>query len=202
VLLALIGLNVLVSVIAFRALGAGRGAGFLFVPAQVARGQNLRGLVLAHFAHSGVPHLLFNMLALVSFGEPVLAGLGPLEFLVIYAVAGLGSDLVVFALHRNDSTYRCLGASGSVFGIVMAAVVLDPSTSIAFVFVPIPIPGPLFMLAYALIAVVLILRGHRGGVSHEGHLGGAVVGLAISGALAPRGLRPLLEWFAQWARPG
>lgn len=201
-LLALIGLNVLVSLAASRALGAGRGAGFLFVPWQVARGRNLRGMLLAHFAHSGVPHLLFNMLALVSFGESVLSALGAAKFLLLYVISGLGSDLVVFALHRNDATYRCLGASGSVFGIVMAAVVLDPATSISFVFVPVPIPGPLFMLGYALIAVVLILRGHRGGVSHEGHLGGAIVGLLLTGALAPRGLRPLLQWFAEWARPG
>jgi len=80
----------------------------------------------------------------------------------------------------------------------MAAVVLDPTTSIALIFVPIPIPGPVFMLGYAIIAVYLIRKGHRGGVSHEGHLGGALVGLALTGLLAPRGLKPLIEWLTQW----
>ena len=122
---------------------------------------------------------------------------GPARFLAIYALAGLGSDLVVFALRKDDPSYRCLGASGSVVGIVMAAIVLDPATSIMLFFVPIPIPGPLFMIGYAVVSAFLVTRNRRGGISHEGHLGGAIVGLALTGVLAPRGLGPLIRWFAQ-----
>jgi len=200
-ILALIGLNVAVSLLGFRALqeaGGKRASAFLFVPYQVARGENGLGMLLAHFAHGGFLHLLFNMYALYSFGAPVLTTLGSAKFLAVYVAAGLGSDLVVFALHKDDPSYRCLGASGSVFGIVMAAVILNPQTSIAFVFVPIPIPGPIFMLGYAIIAVFLIWRGSRGGISHEGHLGGAIVGAALTGVLSPQGLTPLLRWLAQW----
>jgi membrane associated rhomboid family serine protease len=203
-LLGLIALNVLVSLPGFRALESGdprRAERYLFIPHQVARGENGIGMLLAHFAHGGFGHLLFNMFALYSFGVPVLAALGPARFVLVYVVAGLGSDLIVFALHKDDPTYRCLGASGSVFGILMAAVVLDPTTSVMLFFVPIPIPGPVFMLGYVAIAVVLIMRKHRGGVSHEGHLGGALIGLAVTGLLAPHGLAPLLRWLAQW-RPG
>lgn len=200
-ILALIGLNVVVSLLGFRALqeeGGARASRFLFVPHQVAQGENGLGMLLAHFAHGGFFHLLFNMYALYSFGAPVLTALGPAQFLALYVAAGLGSDLIVFALHKDDPSYRCLGASGSVFGIVMAAVILDPQTSIAFVFVPIPIPGPIFMLGYTIIAVFLIVRGSRGGISHEGHLGGAIVGAALTGLLAPHGLTPLLRWLALW----
>ncbi|HEX9820552.1 MAG TPA: rhomboid family intramembrane serine protease [Methylomirabilota bacterium] len=115
-----------------------------------------------------------------------------------YDFAGVGSDLVVFALRKDDPTYRCLGASGSVFGIMMAAVVLDPGTSIALLFVPVPIPGPVFMLGYAIISVILIAQNRRDGISHEGHLGGALIGFAVTVLLAPRGLEPLLRWFARW----
>jgi membrane associated rhomboid family serine protease len=200
-ILAIIAINVLVSLAGFRALqpdGGGRAERFLFIPHQVARGENGLGMLLAHFAHGGVAHLLFNMIALYSFGGPVLAALGPARFVLIYVIAGIGSDLVVFALHQDDPTYRCLGASGSVFGILMAAVVLDPTTSVMMFFVPIPIPGPVFMLGYVVIAVVLIMQKHRGGVSHEGHLGGAVIGLAVTALLAPRGLEPLVRWLTQW----
>ena len=199
-LLAIIAINVVVSLAGFRALNdePRRAESFLFIPSQVARGENGVGMLLAHFAHGGFGHLLFNMLALYSFGVPVLSAMGPAKFLLIYAVAGLGCDLVVFALHKDDPTYRCLGASGSVFGILMAAVVLDPTTSVAFIFVPVPIPGPVFMLGYVAIAIVLILQKHRGGVSHEGHLGGALIGLAVTGLLAPHGLQPLVRWFRQW----
>lgn len=200
-LLALVALNVVVSLLGFRALRAEdsrRAEAFLFVPAQVARGENGLGMLAAHFAHGGVVHLAFNMLALYSFGDGVLAALGPARFLLIYVLAGLGSDLVVFALHRDDATYRCLGASGSVFGVVAAAVVLDPSTSVVFFFVPVPIPGPVFLLGYGVISIVLIARQRRDGISHEGHLGGALLGLAVTALLAPRGLEPLARWFARW----
>jgi membrane associated rhomboid family serine protease len=199
-LVAIVALNVVVSLLGFRALGraGGRGAeAFLFVPYQVARGQNGLGMLAAHFAHAGVVHLAFNMLALYSFGDGVLAALGPARFVLVYVVAGLGSDLVVLALRRDDPTYRCLGASGSVFGIVTAAVVLDPGTSIVLLVVPVPIPGPLFLLGYGIVSVVLIARRRRDGISHEGHLGGALLGLAVTALLAPHGLQPLLQWFAQ-----
>jgi membrane associated rhomboid family serine protease len=201
VLVALILLNVGVSLAGFRAFGRRGIEGaetFLFIPHQVARGQNGIGMLLAHFSHSGVVHLAFNMLGLYSFGDNVLDALGAGRFVLIYMAAGLGSDLVVFALRKDDPTYRCLGASGSVFGIVMAAVVLDPATSIALLFVPVPIPGPVFMLGYGIISVILIVGKRRDGISHEGHLGGALLGLAVTGLLAPRGLEPLLRWFERW----
>jgi membrane associated rhomboid family serine protease len=200
VLLAVVALNVVVSLFGFRALRqptSPAAEAFLFIPAQVARGENGLGMLLAHFSHGSVTHLAFNMIALYSFGDSVLAVLGPGRFLLVYALAGLGSDLVVFALRKDDPTYRCLGASGSVFGIMTAAVVLDPGTSVMLFFVPIPIPGPVFLLGYAVISIVLIAQKRRGGVSHEGHLGGAIVGLAVTALLAPRGLEPLVQWFVR-----
>jgi membrane associated rhomboid family serine protease len=199
-LIAIIAVNVVVSLLGFRALRqetAPAAEPFLFIPAQVARGENGLGMLLAHFSHGSVAHLAFNMLALYSFGDGVLAVLGPGRFLLIYALAGLGSYLVVFALRKDDPTYRCLGASGSVFGIMTAAVVLDPATSIMMFFVPIPIPGPVFLLGYAIISVVLIAQKRRGGISHEGHLGGAILGLAVTVLLAPRGLDPLVQWLVR-----
>jgi membrane associated rhomboid family serine protease len=200
VLIAIILVNVVVSLIGFKALQSGeaRAQNFLFVPYEVAQGRNGLGLLLAHVSHGSALHLGFNMIALYSFAEPVLRAVGPLKFVLIYVIAGLGSDLVVFALRKDDPSYRCLGASGSVFGIMMASIVLDPTTAVAFFFVPIPIPGPLFMLAYAAIATFLIIQNRRDGISHEGHLGGAIVGLSLTGLLAPNGLAPLMRWFAQW----
>lgn len=201
VLIAVIAVNVVVSLFAFKAFRAEGGGGaerFLFIPYQVARGENGIGMLAAHFSHGSVLHLAFNMLALYSFAGPVLGVLGPAQFLLIYVLAGLGSDLVVFSLRKDDPSYRCLGASGSVFGIVMAAIVLNPNTTVALFFFPVPIPGPVFMLGYAIISAFLIMQRRRGGISHEGHLGGAIAGLAVTGVLAPRGLGPMLRWFAQW----
>jgi membrane associated rhomboid family serine protease len=200
VLMVIIAVNVVVSLIGFKALQAGatQAQRFLFVPHDVAQGRNGLGLLLAHVSHGSPLHLAFNMITLYSFAEPVLRTVGPLQFVLIYVIAGLGSDLVVFALRKDDPSYRCLGASGSVFGVMMASIVLDPTTSVAFFFVPIPIPGPVFMLGYGAIAAYLVIQNRRDGISHEGHLGGAIVGLALTGVLAPHGLAPLGRWFAQW----
>jgi membrane associated rhomboid family serine protease len=200
VLLAIVLVNVAVSLLGFRALrpGSGKAAeAFLFIPSQVARGENLSGMLAAHFSHGSLVHLAFNMLALYSFGDGVLAALGSGRFLLIYVLSGVGSDLVVFAVRRNDPTYRCLGASGSVFGIVAAAVVLNPATSVMILFVPIPIPGPIFLLGYGVVSVLLIARRRRDGISHEGHLGGAILGFVVTALVAPHGLAPLIEWFAR-----
>lgn len=201
VLVAIIGANVIVSLVGFRAFrgdGGGSPDEFLFVPCQVADGRNGLGLLLSHFAHGDVLHLALNMWALYSFAGPVLGVLGAGWFLAIYGIAALGSDLVVFTLRKDDRAYRCLGASGSVFGIMTASIVLDPGITIVMLFAPVPIPGPVFMLGYAVLSIVLIARSKQFGVCHEGHLGGAVAGLALTGLLAPRGLQPLLSWIGQW----
>jgi membrane associated rhomboid family serine protease len=201
VLIALIAMNIIVSALAFGAFQnpiSPRARRFLFIPHDVARGENGIGMLLSHFSHGSGLHLAFNMIALYSFAGTVLDVLGPAKMLLLYVAAGVGSDLLVFALRKDDPNYRCLGASGSVFGIVMAAVVLRPETTIMLFLLPVPIPGPLFMLGYAVVSIVLIARRHEGGISHEGHLGGAVIGLAVSAVLAPRGLGPLVQWFGKW----
>ena len=200
VIFGVIAVNLIVSLFGFRAL---RGGGestlnphdFLFSPYEVANGRNLLGWALCHFSHAGWLHLGFNMLAFISFVGGVIEVLGPWQMLLVYMVAGLGSDAVVYLLRKDDPNYRCLGASGSVFGVVMAAVVLDPTISVIFLFIPVPIPGPVFMLIYAAISVYLISRRTQDGISHEGHLGGTLAGLVITALLAPRGLAPLGDWF-------
>lgn len=198
VVIAIIAVNITVSFVGFRALHAGSPSSdrFLFVPYQVARGDNGLGMLLAHASHANWLHLGLNMFALYSFAGTVLQALGQTYFLLIYVVTGIGSDLIVFALRKDDPSYRCLGASGSVFGIVMAAVVLDPTTSIMFLFLPVPIPGPVFMVGYGIVSAFLIAQRRRDGISHEGHLGGAAIGLAVTALLAPRGLDPLFRWFS------
>jgi membrane associated rhomboid family serine protease len=81
---------------------------------------------------------------------------------------------------------------------MMAAILLHPTTSVMMFFAPVPIPGPVFMLGYAVISAFLIAQKRRDGISHEGHLGGAFLALAVTGLLAPRGFGPLLQWFAAW----
>src|SRR6516162_322388 len=189
----LIGINVLVSLIAFSRMNSGVGQRtFVFSPSEVAAGRNYEGMLLSHFAHADSSHLLFNMLTLYSFGPVVEFGLGELSMLLIYVIAGIFSTLFVYYLHRADPKYRALGASDSVTGIIFAAIVLLPGMSVYFFFVPVPIPAPLFAVGYIVLSTYLMRRG-RGHISHEAHIAGALSGLLLAGLLAPAGFGPLLE---------
>jgi membrane associated rhomboid family serine protease len=189
----LIGMNVLVSLIAFSRMNSEAGASmFFFSPNDVSKGRNYQGMILSHFAHADGGHLIFNMLTLYSFGPVVEEGLGPLYMLLIYVSAGVFATLFVYYLHRADPRYRGLGASDSVTGIIFAAIVLLPTMRVYFYFIPVGIPAPLFAVGYILISTFLMRRG-GGHISHEAHIAGAISGLLLAGLLAPDGFAPLLE---------
>jgi membrane associated rhomboid family serine protease len=189
----LIGINVLVSLIAFSRMNSGVGQRtFVFSPSEVFAGKNYEGMLLSHFAHADGTHLLFNMLTLYSFGPVVEFGLGAGNMLLIYVSAGIFSTLFVYYQHRTDPGYRALGASDSVTGIIFAAIVLQPEMSLYFFFVPVPIPAPLFAVGYIVLSTYFMRRG-GGHISHEAHIAGAISGLVLGGLLAPEGFGPLLH---------
>jgi len=188
----LIGINVLVSLIGFSRMNSVAGSKmFFFSPSEVSSGRNYQGMILSHFAHADGAHLLFNMVTLYSFGPVVEFSLGASNMLLIYVIAGIFSTLFVYYLHRSDPTYRALGASDSVTGIIFAAIVLEPGMSVYFFMVPVPIPAPLFAIGYIVLSTYF-MRREGGRISHEAHLAGAISGLLLAGLLSPEGFGPLL----------
>jgi membrane associated rhomboid family serine protease len=188
----LIGINVAVSMMAFSAArGGGVPARFLFVPTEVAEGRNLRGMILSNFSHADAGHLLFNMISLYFFAPVVETMLGPQGLLLVYAASGVFAAVAIFLFHRRNPSYRALGASGSVSGVIFASIVLQPGMSIYFFFVPVPIPGPIFAVGYIALSTYLMGRG-GGNVSHEAHVGGALAGFVLGGLLYERGFNPLI----------
>lgn len=192
----LIGINVLISLWAF---SSGRGSiqeKFLYVPYEVASGRNFAGMVLSNFAHADAGHLLFNMISLYFFAPVVEYFLGGLGLLVVYVVSGICAGIFVFLFHRRNPSYRALGASGSVAGVIFASIVLQPAMSLYMFFIPIPIPGPVFAIGYIFLSTYLMRRG-GGGISHEAHIGGAAAGFVLAGLLYGPGYRPLFHRIAQ-----
>jgi membrane associated rhomboid family serine protease len=190
VTLALIAVNVAVSLCGFAALRSDRWRSlFLFVPFRFAQGKNWAGMLLSHFSHGDVGHLLLNMLALFFFGPSVETELGSGPYLLLYAISGLAGTLTVFVLRRKNPRYAALGASGCIAGVVFAMVVLAPTSRI-FLYV-VPLPAPVFALLYLVISSVNM--GGRDGVAHEAHLGGAVAGFVAAGLLYERGFGPFVQ---------
>ena len=133
-------------------------------PAGVAHGEWWR-LITAAFLHYGPIHLGMNMLALWWFGQPLEYALGRGRFLLLYVVSGLAGSAGALLLSPNAIT---VCASGAIFGILGAALVLERQGSMVF-------GGQ----ALTLIVINLVFTfgfGLRGGISIGGHIGGLIGG--------------------------
>ncbi len=134
-------------------------------------------LVTYGFLHGGFTHLLFNMFGLYMFGGPLEQVVGPRRFLAYYFVcviaAGITQLLVGLAA---TSVYPTVGASGGVFGLLLAYAVYFPRNKLFLIFLPIPIPARIFVVIYAVVELTLGVTGAQTGVAHFAHLGGLVGG--------------------------
>lgn len=147
----------------------------------VADGQWYR-LFTAMFLHQAVWHIAFNMLGLWWLGGPLEAALGRVRFLALYLLSGLaGSALTYLIAAPNQPS---LGASGAIFGLLGATVVLMRRMNYDM--------RPVF----ALLALNLLFTFTWSGIAWEAHVGGLVAGTAIAVGLvhAPREHRALVQW--------
>lgn len=150
-------------------------------------------MITSGFLHANTAHFALNMFALYSFSRGVGMVLGIVDFVVIYFGSLFAGNLLALYVHRHHPEYRALGASGAVSGVVFASILMFPHGSIMFLLFPVAIPSWLFGIAFVLISIHGI-RSQAGIIGHEAHLGGAMAGVLISAALAPRLvlMRPLL----------
>jgi membrane associated rhomboid family serine protease len=135
-------------------------------------------LVTYSFLHGSVLHLFFNMLALYMFGSDIERIFGRRRYFAYYFTCVLGAalmQLLVSALSAGPP-YPTLGASGGVFGILLAFALYFPHRIIMLIFPPIPMPAWLFVVVYGLIELYLGVTGTQAGVAHFAHLGGMLGG--------------------------
>jgi membrane associated rhomboid family serine protease len=130
------------------------------------------------FLHStgNITHLLFNMLGLWMFGAEVERYVGPRRLLACYfasVVTAALSQLFVPMLFGAPPG-PTIGASGGVFGLLLAYAFLFPTRKVVPLIPPIPMPAWLFATLYAAIELFLGVTGTLSGVAHFAHLGGMV----------------------------
>lgn len=137
-------------------------------------------LITYMFMHGGFMHLFFNMFAVFMFGRILETVWGAKKFLSFYLLTGIGAglaQLLVSYLTGNPSI--TVGASGAVFGILVAFGMMFPDAKLMLLFPPIPIKAKWFVIGYGVVELFLGVSGFEPGVAHFAHLGGAVVGLII-----------------------
>jgi membrane associated rhomboid family serine protease len=152
-------------------LGAGAAGGASFAPWQ---------LVTYAFLHGGLLHLAFNMFALYMFGSAIEQVFGSRRYVTYYLVCVVSAALTQLAFAMvSGGFYPTVGASGGVFGLLLAYGIYFPNNRVMLLFPPIPMPARIFVLVYAALELFLGITGTQEGVAHFAHLGGMIGGYAL-----------------------
>jgi membrane associated rhomboid family serine protease len=162
-------------------------------------------LITYMFMHGGFSHLFFNMLALWMFGMELEYTWGSKKFLFFYLLCGVGAGIAnLFIAPLLGPAAPTVGASGAVFGVLIAFGILYPDRPIYLYFL-LPIKAKYFVAAYIGLELFTGVTGTSDGIAHIAHLGGAAVGFVF--ILFDKGLIPGRSWFQsllgnRQARPG
>ncbi len=144
-------------------------------------------LVTYMFLHGGFGHIFLNMLMLWMFGMEIENTWGSKKFLIFYFAAGLVAGLANLLIAPLFSTPGpTIGASGGVYGVLVAFAMLFPNRHI-YIYFLLPVRAKYLITFFILLELYNGVTGASGGIAHVAHLGGAVVG-AIWVVLDAKGL--------------
>ena len=174
--LAIIGANILFSIKGFNDESFFRK--FEFHIGSIRSGEQFR-MITSAFLHADISHLAFNMLTLYFFAPVVYGYLGNFSFGLIYLGSLIFGSLLTLYFHSNDYSYRAIGASGAVTGVLYSAILLQPDMDLYLFFIPIPIPAYLFGIGYLLYSIYG-MKAKRDNIGHTAHFGGAIGGYLIT----------------------
>ena len=150
---------------------------FGLIPVQVTRDLMLWQFVTYMFLHGGIFHLFFNMLTLFMFGNDLERYWGTRRFLNYYFVTGIGAGMGSW-LAAVDSRTVIIGASGAIYGLLLAYGLLYPNRIVYLNFL-IPVKVKWLVIFMGVMAFLSSITGSEPGVAHVAHLGGMLVGFII-----------------------
>jgi membrane associated rhomboid family serine protease len=129
------------------------------------------------FLHGGIWHILLNMLVLFMFGMPLERRLGSSEFLLYYFITGIGAGIATVAVnwYTGRAMVPVVGASGAIFGVMLAFATYYPDARI-FVSFFIPLPARIAVLVFTVLEIFYLVRRPGSGVAHLTHLSGLLFG--------------------------
>jgi membrane associated rhomboid family serine protease len=128
------------------------------------------------FLHGSFFHIFFNLYALLLFGRPLEQRWGKTRFLMFYLFTGVGAGIVTFFWHLFGNPYiPTIGASGAIFGIVLAFGLEFPDTVLLLFFL-IPVRARYAAFIFGGIELIMIVTGSMRGIGHFTHLAGLLFG--------------------------
>jgi membrane associated rhomboid family serine protease len=130
-------------------------------------------LVTYGFLHGGFTHIFFNMFAVYMFGSTLEQFFGTRFYVLLYFASVVTAGAVQLGVNELlGSPYPTLGASGGVFGLLLAFGMYFPHQRIMLIIPPIPMPAWVAVTAYGALELFLGVTGTQAGVAHFAHLGG------------------------------
>ena len=155
------------------------------------------------FLHGGVFHIVFNMLALWMFGAELERTWGTRYFLKFYFVTGIGAavltvlfSLLPFGFARSLQDVNIIGASGAIYGLLLAYGLYFPDRPI-YMYLVFPIPAKYFVMIMGVIAFYSSLSVSSG-IANATHLGGLLVGYLYLKSARMRPLEEAKYWYLRW----
>lgn len=137
-------------------------------------------LVSYGFLHGGTFHLLFNLYALWLFGSRIEQAWGSKAFIIYYFICVIGAGLVqLLVSSQSGDIYPTLGASGGVYGLLLAFALTFPNERLMLLFPPVIIKAKWLVLIFAVIELYAGVTGTMAGIAHFAHLGGMLFGFLL-----------------------
>ncbi len=148
--------------------------------------------ILTHmFMHADFTHLLFNMFGVWMFGSAIENYFRERKYAILYFASGLGAYILHFVIvyYTSDNiNIPVVGASGALFGILVAFAVLYPNVPLMLIFIPIPVKAKYFIAIYMLIELfggITQIKHEQSGemtdnIAHFAHIGGGIVGFFLT----------------------
>ena len=137
-------------------------------------------LITYGFLHGDFMHIFFNMLMLWMFGRELEVLMGPRRFLTYYLVCVVGAGIVqLIVATTQGGGYPTVGASGGVFGILLAFGMAFPNRMILLIIPPIPMKAKYLVVLAGGMELYFGVSGARPGIANFAHLGGMFFGFAL-----------------------
>jgi membrane associated rhomboid family serine protease len=135
-------------------------------------------LVTYGFLHGGLAHLFFNMFGLYMFGSDIERLFGSRFFAAYYFVSVITAALTHLAVTGwlGAPPVPTVGASGGMFGLLLAFGWFFPNRTVVLIFPPVPLPARVFVAVYGVLELLMGVTGTGQGVAHFAHLGGMLGG--------------------------
>lgn len=134
-------------------------------------------LITYMFLHASFGHVIFNLFALWIFGQSIENFWGTNRFVIYYFLTGMGAALIHMWIGGGGAP--TVGASGAVYGILLAFGMMFPDRYIILLIPPIPIKAKYFVLIFGVIELFSGVMRPNSGIAHFAHLGGMVVGYIL-----------------------